>query len=58
MPPICVALASGTATLEAMLLHRPMVTFYKLNWLTLSCGEILDQDSILFIAEYYCGQRK
>lgn len=36
-----VIMASGTATLEAMLLKRPMVVVYKLHWLTFLLARFL-----------------
>lgn len=36
-----VILASGTATLEALLLHKPMVVIYKLHWLTYCIANLM-----------------
>ena len=36
-----VLMSSGTATLEAMLLKKPMVVIYKLHWLTWLIGRLL-----------------
>lgn len=52
-----IALASGTATLEAMLLHRPMVTFYKLHWLTYQIAKLLVKISYFSLPNIIAGKK-
>ncbi|MCO8062606.1 lipid-A-disaccharide synthase [Acinetobacter lwoffii] len=52
-----IALASGTATLEAMLLHRPMVTFYKLHWLTYRIAKLLVKIQYFSLPNIIAGKK-
>lgn len=52
-----IALASGTATLEAMLMHRPMVTFYKLHWLTYLIAKFLVKIPYYSLSNIIAGKK-
>lgn len=51
-----VVLASGTATLEAMLLQKPMVVAYRLHWLTYWLGRLLVRSPFFSLPNLLAGQ--
>lgn len=49
--------ASGTATLEAMILNMPMVVVYKTNWLTWFLGKLLVKLDCYSLPNIIAGER-